>query len=438
MQNFWTRSAHRNYAVIIFIAALVCSIASFAADSFEEAPIHYSATEAHNTVSELKIALDAKPATLEYDAMSGYLASLLDALKIPHESQVLVFSKTSLQTQHISPSTPRAIYFNDDTYVGSVPNGEVIEISVADPQLGAVFYTVSQEQSERPAVIRQTENCLQCHGSTLTRGIPGHLVRSVFANADGFPILKAGTHVTTQASPMEERWGGWYVTGNHGAARHMGNVLAVETERDASIDVEAGANRRMLDARVNPGQYLTPHSDVVALMVLVHQVDVHNLFTTANFETRFAQHRQAAVDEILKRDLNIPGESTQRIIKNVGDKLVEYLLFANEAPLKSPMTGTSGFMEAFPQQGPRDSQGRSLREFDLQTRMFKYPLSYLIYSQAFDSLPKPMKEYVYRSLWDHLTGAVESRLNAHLNIETRNAIRQIVVETKPNLPEFWK
>lgn len=423
---------------VLLLQALVASISAIAADSFEEEPIRYGANSGNNDVTNLQLALDSSSTEIAFDAKFGRLPSVLEQLKVPRESQVLVFSKTSLQIQHITPSNPRAIYFNDDTYVGSVPNGEVIEVSTADPQLGAMFYTVSQRQTERAGFIRQTDNCLQCHGSSLTRGIPGHIVRSVFADEDGYPILKAGTLLTGQSSPMPERWGGWYVTGTHGDARHMGNVFAVETELDASVDREAGANLTALNPRVDLEQYLTPHSDIVALVVLAHQVEIHNLITEANFAARAAQYRQAAVDEALKRDPNIPSESTLHVVKSAGDKLVESLLFANEAKLNGALHGTSGFAGMFSARGPRDSQGRSLRDFDLQTRMFKYPLSYLIYSKSFDGLPELMKYYVYQSLWDHLTGRVESRFNAHLSAETRAAILQIVRETKEDLPGYWK
>ncbi|MCC6153863.1 MAG: hypothetical protein IT367_08910 [Candidatus Hydrogenedentes bacterium] len=423
---------------LLLLLALATSITAFASDTFEEEPIRYGANSGNNDVTNLQSALDSSSTEIAFDAKFGRLPSVLEHLKVPRESQVLVFSKTSLQIQHISPSNPRAIYFNDDTYVGSVPNGDVIEVSTADPQLGAMFYTVSQRETERGGFIRQKDNCLQCHGSSLTHGIPGHIVRSVFSDEDGYPILKAGTHLTGQSSPMLERWGGWYVTGTHGAARHMGNVLAVETELDASVDRDAGANLSTLHARVDTERYLTAHSDIVALLVLAHQVEVHNLITEANFDTRAAQYRQAAVDEVLKRDPNVPSESTLHVVKSAGDELIESLLFANEAKLSSPIKGTSGFTEMFLARGPRDAQGRSLRDFDLQTRMFKYPLSYLIYSKSFDGLPELMKKYVYQSLWDHLTGRVESRFNAHLSAETRAAILQIVRETKENLPDYWK
>ena len=57
-------------------------------------------------------------------------------------------SRILLSTCHgrhtVSGRTPRALYFNDDVFVGYCQDGEVLEISVADPQLGAVFYTLGQ------------------------------------------------------------------------------------------------------------------------------------------------------------------------------------------------------------------------------------------------------------------------------------------------------
>ena len=407
------------------------------ADRFEEDPINYSDTKGNNPVSRLQESIDADTATLDYDPQFGYLKSVLAALEIPYESQMLVFSKTSFQNRYITPSTPRAIYYNDEVYIGTVQRGDVIEVSVADPDLGTLFYALPQRKEEHPKFLRQNNNCLQCHASTLTRGVPGHVVRSVFPDEEGFPILKAGTHVTTQSSPLEQRWGGWYVTGTHGEARHMGNVIAEELERDAKIDMEAGANRTTLDPRVDTTKYLTPHSDIVSLMVLEHQTKMHNLMTSANFETKMALKDQAVMDEIFERDPTILSESTKSRIDNVGDALVKYMLFVDEAALVSPIVGTSGFTETFPSRGPKDSTGRSLRELDLESRLFTYPLSYQIYSPQFDGLPNEMKTYVYQRLWDILTGTEKSDEFDHLTRRTRRAIREILLETKDDLPDYW-
>jgi len=427
-----------NRATIVAMIVCVAAVPALADDRFEEVPIDYHNTKAENAVSRLQQHIEDGSIELEFDEQFGYLLSVLDQLDVPKESQVLVFSKTSFQHRYISPTAPRAVYFNDDTYIGTVQHGDVIELSAADPNLGTVFYTLPQYETKNPEFVRQSHNCLQCHASTLTRGVPGHLVRSVYTDADGFPILKVGSHLTTQDSPFDERWGGWYVTGIHGASRHLGNVIATETQRAANIDMDAGANRTTLDKRVDADQYLTAHSDIVALMVLEHQTGMHNLLTRADFETRMALHRQAVTDEIFERDPNTLSESTQRIITNIGDKLIAYMLYVDEAELEDPVTGTSGFVERFAEQGPKDSEGRSLREFDLKSRMFKYPLSYLIYSPQFDGLPTQMKDYVYKHLWDILTGVVDTDDYLHLTNAKSRAIRQILTETKSGLPSYWK
>lgn len=416
---------------------LLAQIAA-AVDRFEEEPILYNSAEPDNPVSALQEAIDTTELSLTYDDQFGYLPSLLEALQIPFDSQLLVFSKTSFQNRRITPETPRAIYYNDDTYIGTVQRGEVIEVSTTDKNLGTVFYSLSQQKSDRVEFTRQTNNCLQCHASTLTRGIPGHVVRSVFPDSEGFPILKAGTHITTQSSPFEERWGGWYVTGDHGEALHMGNVIAKELDRDAEIDRNAGANRAELDARVDRSKYLTPHSDIVSHMVLLHQTKMHNLMTQANFETRFALTDQAVMDKILERDPDGRTASTLRRIANVGNKLVDYMLFVDEAELESRVKGDSTFGDTFPARGLSDSNGRTLRELDLETRLFRYPLSYLIYSEQFDALPPDALEFVYDRLWKVLSGEETDQRYAHLDVETRRAIVEIVLETKPMLPEYWK
>ena len=422
---------------ILIPAALLVSTATVALDAFEEPPINYSETKANNPVSQLQEALDAKAVTLTRDPEFGYLKSLLELLHIPKESQVLVFSKTSFQNRLIAPSTPRAIYFNDNVYIGTVQHGRVLEISTADPELGAVFYALSQEPNAQPKFVRQRHDCLQCHATNLTHNVPGHIVRSVFPAPDGQPILKAGSLVTDQSTPLNVRWGGWYVTGTHGKARHRGNELARETKYDATIDEEAGANQTHLPTRVDTTKYLTPHSDIVAMLVLEHQTRLHNLFTEANFETRMAMHRQSVSDRIFERDSTVLSESTRRIIKQVGDKLVDYMIFSDEIEFGDPVHGTSGFAEAFEAEGPRDSKGRSLRELDLEERLFVYPLSFLIYSSQFDGLPKPVKDYVYQRLWNIFTGVEPTPDLLYLTNAKNHAIREILIETKPGLPDYW-
>lgn len=216
----------------------------------------------------------------------------------------------------------------------------------------------------------------------------------------------------------------------------MGNTIAKETDQGIDFDPESGSVT--LHQRVQPNKYLTSHSDIVALMVIEHQTKMQNLMTSANFETRNALYSQSIMDDLLEQDSETLSDSTQRRIANAGNKLVDYLLFVNELKLEYPIKGTSGFTQQFSSRGPQDSRGRSLRDFDLKERLFKYPLSYLIYSSQFEGLPKEMKQYVYQRLWDILTSAIDSDEYQHLSQSTRQAIRQILIETKSDLPDYWK
>lgn len=408
------------------------------AQEFEQAPIHYSSATPDNAVSRLIDRVKTGQTKLAYDDKVGYLRSLLAELDVPISSQMLVFSKTSLQRHRISPRSPRAIYFNDDIYIGYCQLGDVLEISVADPQLGAVFYTLSQNQEDTSPFVRQTDNCLICHGSSQTKEVPGHVVRSVFADGMGMPLLAAGTTRVDHATPFEKRWGGWYVTGTHGEQQHRGNLIIEGREVPRDLDNSAGQNVTDLTDRFDTTEYLSPHSDVVALLVLEHQSDAHNYITRANFLTRQALYYQ----ESLNKELNEPQghlwDSTKSRLKNASEPLVEYLLFSGEAPLTHKVTGTSGFTEEFSALGPRDRQGRSLRGFDLEKRLFKYPCSYLIYSESFAALPQQAKDYVFKRLYEVLSGQDQSKPFAHLTAADRRVILEILTDTLPGLPEYWK
>ena len=234
---------------------------------YERPPILYSESEPSDRVAQFAAQLRDGQTQLTWDEQHGYLKSLLNQLEIPVSSQTLVFSKTSLQISRITPHQPRALYFSDDIYIGWVQRGDVIEISAADPVLGGTFYTLSQKQSEAPELQRETSRCLQCHGSTHTRRVPGHIVRSVYPAANGQPVFRLGTHLTDNRSPFEERWGGWYVTGTHGTQRHLGNSFLSDPDRNEELDTEAGANLTDLSTLINTAPYLSAHSDIVALMV---------------------------------------------------------------------------------------------------------------------------------------------------------------------------
>jgi hypothetical protein len=323
-------------------------------------------------------------------------------------------------------------------YVGFCQNGDVMELSAVDPNLGTVFYTLDQKNAARPRFTRQGDTCLICHGSSANQGLPGHLVRSVFSDPSGYPILASGTYRIDQTSPLKHRWGGWYVTGSSGTQQHLGNLTLEERVAPDEVDNKSGLNVTDLSPYFKTAAYLTPHSDIVALMVLEHQAQMHNLITRAGFLTRTALYEQAELDKALGRDSKGLTDSTMSRINNAGEPLVKYMLFSEEATLTDRLQGDTAFAAEFAKRGPFDAKGRSLREFDLRTRMFKYPCSYLIYSAAFEALPTEVKDYVYRRLWDILSGKETGKEFAHLSATDRVAIREILIATKPNLPKYWR
>jgi hypothetical protein len=430
--------------IFVRFAALVAAMLSLGIASvgwgqldYEGDPIYYARAAVDDPIARLQERLNKGEFDLSYDTEHGYLPSVLEALDVTPSSQVLVFSKTSFQRSRISPRRPRALYFNDDVYLGWVQRGDVIEVSSVDPRQGAVFYTLDQQRVDRPQFTRQTDECLLCHGSSHTGGVPGHFVRSVFPDRSGMPVLSAGTFRTDYTSPIKERWGGWYVTGKHGEQRHMGNVTVTDKNSPEQLDTEAGANIVDLSDYVDVEPYLSQESDIVALMVLEHQVAMHNRITSANYRARFAQRDAKIMNEALGRPADYESESTQQRYASAAEKVLDCLLLVGEETLTDPIRGTSKFAEQFQDRGPFDQKGRSLRHLDLNRRLFKYPCSYLIYSASFEGLPGRVRDRIYQRLWEVLTGQDQSPKYAHLSTIDRQAILDILRETKPQLPAYW-
>jgi len=420
-----------------FTRACLCSLVTLLVgpdvlaqrDGFEQPPIDYLNAEVNDPVSVLASKIQAGQAVLEYDKTFGYLKSVLKALGVSVNSQTLVFSKTSLQLQRISPRRPRALYFNDDVYVGYCQQGEVLEFAATDAKQGATFYTLEQTHEGTPRFIRDKGVCLSCHASGRTQNVPGYLVRSVFTDVTGQPKLGLKTFTTDHTSDLKDRWGGWYVSGRHGSMRHMGNTLCTGSEND--FDHEVGANQVDLSSRFGRDSYLSAHSDIVALMVLEHQTQMHNAMAAANYETRQALYQSYGMNEILKRPSDYVSDSATRRIDSSADRVLKHLLMCGEFPLTDSVSGSTRFAEEFTAGGKRDSQGRSLRDFDLKTRLFKYPCSYLIDSGAFGGLPAEVRLEVISQLKRILEGHDTSPEYAHLSAETRREIFEILRETKP-------
>jgi hypothetical protein len=431
IQSFWRIS-------VCLMSLVVLGLPATHAADIESAPINYSSAPDDNPVARLQKRIDAGQVKLPYEEHYGYLRGLLRELNVPISSQVLVFSKTSLQRQRITPRTPRALYFNDDVYLGFCQNGEVMEVTAIDPHLGAVFYSLEQQPADRPHFVRQNDTCLICHASSQHQGLPGNLLRSVYPDSSGLPILSAGTHRIDQSSPLKDRWGGWYVTGTSGKQVHMGNAIVHSTRHPEELEAGPGRNVTELKKRFDTSAYLSPHSDIVALMVMEHQAEVHNLITRANLLTRVALHEEAELNKALGRPASYRSESTTSRIQNAGEPLVKYVLFSGEVPLTDRVRGTSKFAAEFGRCGPRDPAGRSLRDLDLTRRLFRYPCSYEIYSTAFEALPGPVKDYVLRRVWEVLTGKDRSEDFAHLSRADREALLEILRATKRGLPDYWQ
>jgi hypothetical protein len=422
------------FRVLAVGIAIVLAAATWAlADRLEDTlyvPLDHPAIQysqpPNDPVARLEKRLESGDAKLDFAPNGGYLSSVLKQLGIRTDSQVLVFSKTSIQTQHISPRTPRAIYFNDEVSVGFVQGGDVLELTSLDPKLGIILYTLDTEKAAKPEFSRR-DDCLRCHQGPITLGVPGILVSSIHPRSGEERESHGSAFVTDHRIPFEERWGGWYVTGTHGAQTHFGNNVAlVDPLHPGGPAGPEAQNRTSLSELFDTSRYLAATSDIVALMTLEHQTRMTNLLTRIGWDTRIALHDgKGKVDDAKQTELNSEIE-----------ELVAYMLFANEAQLKAPVLGVSDFSKTFPQQGPRDRQGRSLRDFDLKMRLFRFPLSYMIYSAAFDGLPDMARERIYRRLYEILTGKDQSKTFARLSAEDRRAILEILRQTKVTLPAF--
>ena len=422
------------YLILLSLASFISVVTLLALQGHDENPefppisldhpaIRYVDSAPNDPVARLQKRLDKGEVKLEFDAKTGYLRSVLQLLGINVDSQVLVFSKTSSQVSQISPVTPRAIYFRDDASVGYVQRGRVLEFAALDPKEGMIFYTMETGKSAKPEFSREELNCLQCHMSPATLNIPGIMVSSLYPSSESFGGVSA--FATDHRIPLEERWGGWYVTGLHGTLHHRGNAIFDSFGNLVEGDAAQTQNVTSLAGRINTGDYVAPTSDIVALMTLEHQTRMSNLITRIAWETR-----TAISDGKLKN-------FQSRLDADV-EEFVTYMTFADEAAIPSPIQGVSSFTKTFAERGPRDKQGRSLRDFDLQKRLFRYPLSYMIYSAAFDSIPSIARDKIYRKLYDVLTGKDTDSAFAKLSSDDRRAVFEILMDTKPGLPAYWR
>jgi hypothetical protein len=394
------------------------------AGSIEHPAIEYASRPATDTVTRIDRRLAAGELELVAEPATRYLRAVLHALDVPVESQILVFKKTGVQAYLTSPTNPRAFYFNDSVIVGYIRGAPLIEVASLDPEQGVVFYTLAQNATARVRLVRDN-GCLSCHESISSLDVPGMLVRSDFAGADGRPLRQLGTFLVDHRTPFEQRWGGWYVTGTHVAMRHMGNAIVRDLEQPESMITPETLNLKTVEGLFDPSGYLSARSDIVALMLFEHQMHAANLLVRVGWDARVAQ---------FDKKLDVAAGPLRDAI----NELVDYFLFVDEAPLTAQVTGGAGFAERFSAVGPRDRRGRSLRDLDMTTRMMRYPCSYMIYSAAFDGLPAAVRDAIYRRLWDVLSRQSQAPRYERLSGEDRRAIIEILRETKRDLPDYFR
>ena len=407
--------------------------------SFRHPAIEYGTRARTDRVAQLNARLRTGEATLSFDARRGFLPAVLDALDVPVESQTLVFSKTSLQSEFIGPDNPRAIYFTDDIAVAWIRGAPALELAALDPRQGVMFYALSQ--SRRARGFQRPRSCLECHVSEATLGLPGLAVGSAVIDPEGVPYVSVPID---QRTPISSRWGGWYVTGHTGLGPHVGNTVATDPDEPMLLEDEANFNLPTVEGRFDTSGYLTPYSDIAALMVLEHQAHMTNLLTRTGWEFRVAAHEGRATRGLFRAPRAVGGDVTLRAAADEDDTLraavgalVDYMLFVDESPLTDRMVGSAGFEAVFEARGPFDRRGRTLREIDLDLRLFRYPCSYMIYTAAFDALPPDAKDAVYRRLWQVLSGADRDSRYEHLGRGDRQAIVEILRDTKPALPGYF-
>ena len=403
--------------------------------------IGYDNTPTANPVARLFERLKTGDAKLDYKGGHGYLESLLKALDIDPDSQILVYSKTSLQYPHITARTPRAIYFNDDTYVGWVQGTTVVEIATTDDKLGTVFYTLDNEPNPSRLYERQTSRCTACHDTygNMGGGVPELLVRSTIVNVDGEKLRE--NYVlgnTSDDTPFKVRWGGWYVTGQSGSQTHLGNMLIKEGDDASDLDADRHTDIDSLDELgfFDTRPYLRPTSDIVALMTLEHQLTVHNRITYVKFKAPVVLARMGHPEAAAAQSWDALPPDSQRVLTRMLNNLVQSMLFVDAVKLTDPISGSPAFKARFEALGPRDAEGRSLRDFDLKTRLFRHRLSFLVYSEAFDTLPPYARDYVYRQFARILEGRDKSDTYAYLSDEERRETLDILAATKPDFRAY--
>ena len=382
---------------------------------FDKPPLSYKGNNATDPVAKLNKSLRANRASgwKEYHPTFGYLPAVLELLGVPASSQMLVFSKTSVQRRFIHSENPRALYFSDDVYVGFVPGAPDLEIAAVDPSLGTVFYTVSQDNAE-PLRFRRNDDCLSCHASARTMGVPGFIVRSLETDAAAEIIAGTDTNNVTHCTPIEERWGSWFVSNAPRDWTHRGNAIGTGNTR-------VPLPSKLLQRVFNSSLYPSRGSELVPLILHDHQTHMHNYITRLNME---GQQRIASYGHLRYLEVQVLA-------------FVRYLLFVEEAPLPSPISASEKFVAEFQKNAKRDAKGRSLKDLDLNTRIFRFPCSFLLDSDAFRSMPSMVRDAILSKLHKVLLGENPDPNFEKISLSDRQAVLEMLKDTAPDLTTGW-
>lgn len=394
--------------------------------------VGYNDEATENRIARLAARMASGEVELEYREKRGYLDSLLEHLEIDPSSQTLVFSKTSLQYQLIDEKTPRGLFFNDDTYIGFVQNSQIVEVMAMDDKLGMVFYVFNNAPKPEKYFVRETQRCLVCHDSagTMGGGVPMVMALSSIYNSSLISKMDvSGAGNVEDKIPVRDRWGGWYVTGQHGSQTHLGNLILPGAGDLTRVDEFRQGNVDSLEelGMLDPSPYPGNTSDITALMILEHQLTVQNLITYINFKAPAVLERAGFPEAKAANSWAELPPKAQLSLTRMMDRMAGAMLMQETATLEDRIAGLPAYQSWFTSRGPSDSQGRSLRDLDLQNTLFRYPLSYLVYSPAFNAMPAYAKDYVYSKIRSELSGNGE--VSHPYDQEDREAALEILEET---------
>jgi hypothetical protein len=386
-----------------------------AVGAFGEAPHNYW-TQPDDPFAKFRERVES--GQLKLDASGSekeFVIALLKELGVPATSQLWVYSGTSLQSGRISPRNPRAIYFNEEIYVGYVPGGQM-EVASLDPDRGAVFYLFNIPRDGESVRFQRSDKCMNCHAGDAQFKVPGLAVESVIPgpNTGSLDAFRRG--LSGHGIPLEERFGGWHVTGAPASLKHHGNMTGnLNGGKLTLTPLPPGT-------QFDTSKYPVATSDLLAHLIFEHQVGFTNRVTEARYLTRAAL--AAGKGRLRNEDAKVLGEKA--------DELARYLMFADEAPLpREGVTGDSAFKTDFLRNRKQAPDGTSLKDLDLRTHLFKHRCSYMLYSRVFTTLQPEFKKLVYARLSAAVAEVNPPREFNYLPITEKRAIRTIVGATLP-------